>query len=845
MATGNTASPAGHQIIQQHPQHAPPASQATSPPTKQNLTSWWRTFKKTNRKEEEKEQEPTGIFGVPLQISIKYANVAISLSDENGKSFIYGYVPIVVAKCGVYLKEKATDVEGIFRLSGSAKRIKDLQAAFNSPDRYGKGLDWTGYTVHDAANIFRRYLNQLPEPIIPLDIYVRFRDPLRSHEAQAVGDMEAQAQDMGDFDHDAAIKTYQRLITELPPLNRQLLLYILDLLAVFASKSDLNRMTSANLSAIFQPGLLSHPMHDMMPQEYRLSQDVLIFLIENQDNFLIGMKGTAADEKTVQEVQSAGPTPQPTTPTTPMHGRSKLAMGRSSSNASAGADSIRKFGIRRNVSVSSKNSNSNQSPVASSYGSPLLGNSAGGGVHRSNTAPSRKSPVLPSPRFNRDSHPSSPTSAALSPPAVFSPTPGSRTNSSGGRPTDASFLDRRTSSLTPTAERPSTTIPYQGASEAQQTQEDRSQKQKLMLDTPANAGSANQLSPSTPSTSTPKGERKKAFPFSKSPSSDGERKESRPPNKLRKKRIPGSANQSAHSSSHSLHESSAIEEAPSSPMFHNHLSAISAATYSQLDTITSPPPPEFSNTQATPTNETPHQSSEIFHSSSHSTNDESGSHHPFGTTLRPAMSPTPSFHSHSSLTDFSDFDQLDDAGTRAEKKEKKHRWMLSSQKNGQQQLGTASGGSHIGSMAAAERSTSSIGSSGRPRKSITNDSQQLGSDHSSGLPSTLQHSSNESALIGGPGTSRERETEKKGPLEWIRSKVREAKEDKKEKEAEKERAKSPPPQSMQRERAASKQSLPPVTEGLAMRGRSIDVRREEPADRPPESAAASGIVEHS
>lgn len=49
---------------------------------------------------------PAGIFGVPLAESIRYANVAISLTNEQGESFIYGYVPIVVAKCGVFLKEK-------------------------------------------------------------------------------------------------------------------------------------------------------------------------------------------------------------------------------------------------------------------------------------------------------------------------------------------------------------------------------------------------------------------------------------------------------------------------------------------------------------------------------------------------------------------------------------------------------------------------------------------------------------------------------------------------------------------------------------------------------------------
>ena len=49
---------------------------------------------------------PDGIFGVPLQVSIKYANVAISLQNENGENYVYGYVPIVIAKCGVYLKER-------------------------------------------------------------------------------------------------------------------------------------------------------------------------------------------------------------------------------------------------------------------------------------------------------------------------------------------------------------------------------------------------------------------------------------------------------------------------------------------------------------------------------------------------------------------------------------------------------------------------------------------------------------------------------------------------------------------------------------------------------------------
>lgn len=48
---------------------------------------------------------------MPLQDSIRYANVAISLINDEGHSYIYGYVPIVVAKCGVFLKEKGVSVQ--------------------------------------------------------------------------------------------------------------------------------------------------------------------------------------------------------------------------------------------------------------------------------------------------------------------------------------------------------------------------------------------------------------------------------------------------------------------------------------------------------------------------------------------------------------------------------------------------------------------------------------------------------------------------------------------------------------------------------------------------------------
>ncbi|KAM3075574.1 GTPase activating protein (GAP) for Rho1p [Clarireedia jacksonii] len=662
----------------------------------------------------------------------------------------------------------ATNVEGIFRLSGSEKRIKELKTIFDSPDRYGKGLDWAGYTVHDAANVLRRYLNLLPEPIVPLDLYARFREPLRGHTMAAVGDSEGGPQFSDNFDVNQAIITYQQLITELPPLNRQLLLYILDLLAVFASKSDENRMTAVNLAAIFQPGMLSHPEHDMAPAEYRLSQDVLIFLIENQDHFLIGMRGTAADEQTVHEVQNG--TPPPGTPTTPA--RSKTTIGRSASNASAGAESIRKYGgIRRNVSVSSRHSrqsNGAPSPASPAYGGNLT-HSSSVGVHRSNTVPSKKSPGLPSNRINKNSGPPSPIPMGLTTnrPAI----PQSLTP---GIPPSPSHLSPSPPGLAINT----TTAPSLANSAHTVTSEER-----LLPES----------NDKVPEVSTPS--RIVSNLFQRSPPESADR---RPPNKLRKKRLPSSSNPSAQSSTNSLNARSSsvspglrASRIGSDPGEHPHLEHFSALN------------PILSNTQPTPpATETPRAEQ---HPQFTQTRPEDP-HHPSERTLKPLASPVSSLHSHSSFNDQSDLDHLDDL-TLDEAREKRARWNRSRRQDDSAALGATLSSRKGESDSGAGASSSSVGSS-RPRKSFTGDTVPLGPD--SGLPHAHPFSSNES----GSGFHEE----KKGPFGWIKNRMREKREESREKGDSRERNKSP----------CSSTDRPTniSTSALAPRGKSIELIRE-------------------
>ncbi|KAF2126380.1 RhoGAP-domain-containing protein [Dothidotthia symphoricarpi CBS 119687] len=861
MANGTHHSP---RVRNGEPQPAPVTTPEPAS-ARRDLTSWWRTFsKRAVKKEEEKGPVHASIFGVSLIQSIPYANVAISLFNEQGESYIYGYVPIVVAKCGVFLKEKATDVEGIFRLSGSEKRIKELKTAFDTPPRYGKGLDWTGYTVHDAANILRRYFNFLPEPIIPLAHYDPFRQPLRNHQAEAVGPIEGQAPSLGGFDPDAAVRTYQLRIKELPSLNRQLLLYILDLLAVFAAKADVNKMTTSNLASIFQPGILSHPKHEMSPQDYRLSQDVLIFLIDNQDHFLIGMEGTAVDEGTVKHVESGPPTPQASIPTTPARDNSGVVRS-SSTTSSAGADSLRQHGgIRRNVSTSSKRSRHSgaiPSPLTPAFTTPTSS-----GVHRSNTLPSKRSPAIGSPRFPKGSGPSTPVAEAGKSPLSFPTSKGVVASAlQAEQPVQEPVSIAEAAQLAlPAAEQTQPAQPTEGF--ASPTRAQTLPPQRIDLPTPfthvefpqnkptadlsvtpaihaipggfplssphiippseaatpnvpvqANHQGTQELSPPTMPVQgtrsprlTPTRDRSEFLeaPLDSPPDSLPLRtftqilgkagasptSEARKPNKLQKKRVPSSTNPSAHSSTHSLPGGLiGIEGAQVPPGIPSPLH---------------PPQPQFAQGQS-------HSNSS--REALHSYNADTVSSRNSGVTLKPTMSPSASFRSHSTATEYSEAELAEEP----QREEKRSFWK--GHKRGESRATpTASQTDLHGSVPGGDKSMSSFGSSsgwgGGGRRSLQYDSQQ----------------SSETSMMFGSPPDHERSSEKKGPLAWVTKRMQ----DHKERTDKRERARSPQgnlgqmpnpihvmrAQQMQTDRTAPQSPTRPY-EAQVNRGRAMEVPR--------------------
>jgi hypothetical protein len=347
----------------------------------------------------------------------------------------------------------------------------------------------------------------------------------------------------------------------------------------------------------------------------------------------------------------------------------------------------------------------------------------------------------------------------------------------------------------------------------------------------AAGGNATNNSVVVPTNQQPTKERKISSLFARSPTmgpvqSTDTSKEPRQPNRLKKKpKLPGSTNESAQSSQNSLH-------AEPAPAFHTPLASPELNTHARLDPLATSNP-VVSNTAPTPVAES---QPAVYHAIPESANDAS----PSQNALKPPRSREASVHSRSSL---SDLDAIEDPALRAEKAQKHgHRWRFSSsaKKDAEAPLALPP---PIGQNAGARLSTSSIGSSNRPRKSFTGDSQstqQLGADASTGYPSVVPFSSQDSSELLKDNPS---EPEKKGLFGKWKAKMSQSKEEKKERDMEKERAKSPPRSDA--ERAGSRNSLSAFAqEHLPHRGRSMDLQREEALPKVSEVPSTPQTTQH-
>lgn len=115
------------------------------------------------------EVDVDSVFGVPLAKSMHIAKGIASTRHGNGATSVRATreYPLCVLRCVYYIRDCGVDAPHIFGLDSDQIRLAQLKATFSSAESsYGRELDWSQFTVHDAANLILLYLLELPKPLI-------------------------------------------------------------------------------------------------------------------------------------------------------------------------------------------------------------------------------------------------------------------------------------------------------------------------------------------------------------------------------------------------------------------------------------------------------------------------------------------------------------------------------------------------------------------------------------------------------------------------------------------------------------------------------------------------------
>ncbi|XP_043287123.1 uncharacterized protein RhoGAP15B [Venturia canescens] len=146
-------------------------------------------------------------------------------------------VPVVIDKCINFIYAHGIMSEGIYRRSGSSSAVVKLLEAFRR-DAWATQITRGSYSEHDVATALRRFLRDLPAPLLPSTIH----DPL------------CRATDVTSEEERAT--TYRNLLANLEPVSSSTLRRILAHLHCLGQQSARNLMTVENISAVWGPTLM-------------------------------------------------------------------------------------------------------------------------------------------------------------------------------------------------------------------------------------------------------------------------------------------------------------------------------------------------------------------------------------------------------------------------------------------------------------------------------------------------------------------------------------------------------------------------------------------------------------
>ncbi|XP_012252280.2 uncharacterized protein LOC105683888 [Athalia rosae] len=173
----------------------------------------------------------------------------LELSDGGGSGGTPGEwdsVPWIVQQCIKHIENSGLHTLGVFRVSPSKKRVRQLREDFDCGRESKIGVD---QCPHDVAALLKEYFRDLPDPLLCRDLYQAFvhTQKIRNRRLQQ--------------------EALQHLIQLLPAPNRDTLWALLNFLGEVAGNSEDhknesgewvagNKMDATNLATVFAPNIL-------------------------------------------------------------------------------------------------------------------------------------------------------------------------------------------------------------------------------------------------------------------------------------------------------------------------------------------------------------------------------------------------------------------------------------------------------------------------------------------------------------------------------------------------------------------------------------------------------------
>eukprot|EP00123_Amoebidium_parasiticum_P009817 comp19725_c0_seq1/m.23507 comp19725_c0_seq1/g.23507 ORF comp19725_c0_seq1/g.23507 comp19725_c0_seq1/m.23507 type:complete len:553 (-) comp19725_c0_seq1:585-2243(-) len=171
------------------------------------------------------------VFGKPLLEGAK---------NNGGGAYVY---PAFVEKALAYVEKHGMDLEGIFRLSGTASEITAYKDRLDN----GEDVDFSEErNAHNVAGLTKLYLRELPEPLLTWQFFLPF---------MAVQDERDEARRLGYI---------RALVGALPPQNYTLLKRLCGFFHRLADHSAVTKMHYENLATVLGPNILKREGETML-----------------------------------------------------------------------------------------------------------------------------------------------------------------------------------------------------------------------------------------------------------------------------------------------------------------------------------------------------------------------------------------------------------------------------------------------------------------------------------------------------------------------------------------------------------------------------------------------------